>query len=176
MSAMPLVTWLPDPIATASRACFSAGTSLTPSPIIPVKRPRSARAPTRAFFWSGVMRQKIVLFSAAAARPSLSSGSSGPSMTPASPGTPTACATAVTVWRASPEISLRSTSCSRRNSIVSAASERSCSSSTISARGSSGGGGWLPGSLGSGPRASAKATTRRPAGGVLLERPLERGR
>ena len=35
-SATPLVTWAPEPIATASRACFSAGTSLTPSPIIAV--------------------------------------------------------------------------------------------------------------------------------------------
>ena len=33
-SATPLVTWAPEPIATAIRACFSAGTSLTPSPII----------------------------------------------------------------------------------------------------------------------------------------------
>ena len=36
MSATPLVIWLPDPIATAIRARFSAGTSLTPSPIIAV--------------------------------------------------------------------------------------------------------------------------------------------
>ena len=50
MSAMPLVIWLPEPIATASRACFSAGTSLTPSPIIAVKRPESESAPTSAFF------------------------------------------------------------------------------------------------------------------------------
>ena len=50
MSAIPLVIWLPEPIATASRACFSAGTSLTPSPIIAVNRPESARAPTSAFF------------------------------------------------------------------------------------------------------------------------------
>ena len=33
-SATPLVTCVPEPIATAIRACFSAGTSLTPSPII----------------------------------------------------------------------------------------------------------------------------------------------
>ena len=44
MSATPLVIWLPEPIATASLACFSAGTSLTPSPIIAVKRPLSASA------------------------------------------------------------------------------------------------------------------------------------
>ena len=61
MSATPLVIWLPEPIATASRACFSAGTSLTPSPIIAVNRPRSASAPTSAFFCSGVIRQKTVL-------------------------------------------------------------------------------------------------------------------
>ena len=36
MSANPFVIWLPDPIATASLACFRAGTSLTPSPIIAV--------------------------------------------------------------------------------------------------------------------------------------------
>ena len=36
MSATPLVIWLPEPIATASFACLSAGTSLTPSPIIAV--------------------------------------------------------------------------------------------------------------------------------------------
>ena len=61
MSATPLVIWLPEPIATAIRARFSAGTSLTPSPIIAVKRPRSASAETSAFFCSGLMRQKIVL-------------------------------------------------------------------------------------------------------------------
>ena len=33
-SATPLVTCAPEPIATAIRARFSAGTSLTPSPII----------------------------------------------------------------------------------------------------------------------------------------------
>ncbi len=53
MSATPLVIWLPDPIATASRACFSAGTSLTPSPIIAVNRPRSAERPDQRFFCSG---------------------------------------------------------------------------------------------------------------------------
>ena len=67
----PLVIWLPEPIATASRACFSAGTSLTPSPIIAVKRPRSASAPTSAFFCSGVIRQKIVFCSAACAEPAV---------------------------------------------------------------------------------------------------------
>jgi hypothetical protein len=97
MSAIPFVIWLPEPIATASRARFSAGTSLTPSPIIAVKRPRSASAPTRRFFCSGVIRQKIVFRSAACASPVLSSGRSVPSMTPASAGTPTALATAVTV-------------------------------------------------------------------------------
>ena len=61
------------------------------------------------------------------------------------------------------------------NSIVSAASGRSCSSSTTRARGSSRGGGWLRGSAGRPPRASPKATTRRPGGGVLLERALEPG-
>ena len=50
MSAMPLVIWLPEPIATASRACFRAGTSLTPSPIMAVNLPESESAPTRAFF------------------------------------------------------------------------------------------------------------------------------
>jgi hypothetical protein len=35
-SAIPFVTWAPEPIATAMRARFSAGTSLTPSPIIAV--------------------------------------------------------------------------------------------------------------------------------------------
>ncbi len=35
-SATPLVTCVPEPIATAIRARFSAGTSLTPSPIIAV--------------------------------------------------------------------------------------------------------------------------------------------
>jgi hypothetical protein len=90
MSAIPLVIWLPEPIATASRARFSAGTSLTPSPIIAVNRPRSASAPTSAFFCSGVIRQKIVFASAAAASPPLSSGSCGPSTTCASRGTPTA--------------------------------------------------------------------------------------
>ena len=113
MSAIPFVIWLPDPIATASRACFSAGTSLTPSPIIAVNRPRPASAPTSAFFCSGVILQKIVLCSAAAARPPLSDGSRGPSITAASAGTPTARATAVTVSRASPEISFRSTCCAR---------------------------------------------------------------
>ena len=78
MSAIPLVIWLPEPIATASRACFSAGTSLTPSPIIAVKRPRSASAPTSAFFCSGVIRQKIVFRSAACARPGLVVGEVGP--------------------------------------------------------------------------------------------------
>ena len=86
MSAIPLVIWLPEPIATASRACFSAGTSLTPSPIIAVKRPRSASAPTSAFFCSGVMRQKIVLLSAAGGEPAVVGGQSGPSITPASRG------------------------------------------------------------------------------------------
>ena len=81
MSATPLVIWLPEPIATASRACFSAGTSLTPSPIIAVNRPRSASAATSAFFCSGVIRQKTVLRSAAWASPPLSSGRSGPSIT-----------------------------------------------------------------------------------------------
>ena len=113
MSATPLVIWLPEPIATASRACFSAGTSLTPSPIIAVNRPRSASAPTSAFFWSGVIRQKTVLRSAAWASPPLSPGSCEPSITPASAGTPTERATAVTVSRASPEISFRSTCWSR---------------------------------------------------------------
>ena len=64
MSPTPLVIWLPEPIATAIRACFSAGTSLTPSPIIAVKRPRSESAPTSAFFCSGVIRQKTVFCSA----------------------------------------------------------------------------------------------------------------
>ena len=53
MSAIPLVIWLPEPIATARRARFRAGTSLTPSPIIAVKRPRSASTETSAFFCSG---------------------------------------------------------------------------------------------------------------------------
>ena len=81
MSAIPLLIWLPEPIATASRARFSAGTSLTPSPIIATKRPPSASAPTSACFCSGVIRQKTVLRSAASPRPALSSGSSDPSIT-----------------------------------------------------------------------------------------------
>jgi hypothetical protein len=92
---------------------LSAGTSLTPSPIIAVNLPRSPSAPTSAFFCSGVIRQKTVLCRAAWAIPSLSVGRSGPSITGASAGTPTAWATAVTVSRASPEISFRSTCCSR---------------------------------------------------------------
>ena len=90
MSAIPLVIWLPEPIATASRACFSAGTSLTPSPIIAVKRPESESAPTSAFFCSGVIRQKIVFSWATSASAVRSSGRSGPSTTPASWGTPSA--------------------------------------------------------------------------------------
>ena len=80
MSATPLVIWLPEPIATARRERFSAGTSLTPSPIIAVNRPRSARADTSACFCSGVIRQKTVFSSAARAMPVLSSGRSGPSI------------------------------------------------------------------------------------------------
>ncbi len=163
MSATPLVIWLPEPIPTASRACLSAGTSLTPSPIIATKRPRSVSAATSAFFCSGVIRQKTVLRSAAWASPPLSSGRSGPSITWASSGIPTAWATAVTVSRASPEISLRSTCWSRMYCTVSAASGRSVSSSTTSARGSSRGGGSAAGSDGSPPRASPNAITRRPA-------------
>ena len=90
MSATPLVICEPEPIATAMRACFSAGTSFTPSPIIAVKRPRSASTVTSAFFCSGVMRQKIVLARAISPRRARSSGRSGPSITPASLGTPIA--------------------------------------------------------------------------------------
>ena len=118
---------------------------------------------------------RVVLRGAARARP-CPSGRSGPSITPASPGTPTAWATAVTVWRASPEISFRSTCWWRMNSIVSAASGRSCSSSTTRARGSSLGGGWLPGSAGSAADDSPKATTRRPAAVCSSERALQLGR
>ena len=90
MSAIPLVIWLPEPIATASRACLRAGTSLTPSPIIAVNRPESDSAPTSAFFWSGEIREKIVFSAATSARRFGSSGSDGPSMTPASRSTPSA--------------------------------------------------------------------------------------
>ena len=141
MSAIPLVIWLPEPIATARRARFRAGTSLTPSPIIAVNRPRSASTETSAFFCSGRIRQKIVFCAAIRPSETWSSGSSSPSTTPASAGTPTAVATAVTVCRASPEISFRSMSCSRMNAIVSRASGRRVSSSTTSARGAIGGGG-----------------------------------
>ena len=55
------------------------------------------------------------------------------------------------------------TSSSRMKSIVSAASGRSVSSSTISANGFSCGGGSAAGSSGRAPLDSAKATTRRPA-------------
>ncbi len=84
MSATPLVICDPEPIATAIRACLSAGTSFTPSPIIAVKRPRSASTVTSAFFCSGEMRQKIVLLRATSPRRARSSGSSEPSITPAS--------------------------------------------------------------------------------------------
>ena len=90
MSAIPFVIWLPEPMATASRACLRAGTSLTPSPIIAVNLPESERAPTRAFFWSGVILQKIVFAAATAASSAGSSGSDGPSATPASRSTPSA--------------------------------------------------------------------------------------
>jgi hypothetical protein len=90
MSAMPLVIWLPEPIATASLACLSAGTSLTPSPIIAVNLLRLPRAATSVFFCSGVIRQKMVLRSAASARPPLSLGSWDPSITCAPCGMPTA--------------------------------------------------------------------------------------
>ncbi len=90
MSATPLVICEPDPIATAIRACLSAGTSLTPSPIIAVKRPRSPSAVTSAFFCSGEIRQKIVFASATSPRRARSLGRSGPSITPASLVTPIA--------------------------------------------------------------------------------------
>ena len=67
MSAIPFVIWLPEPMATASLACLRAGTSLTPSPIMAVNLPESDRAPTSAFFCSGVILQKIVFSSAARA-------------------------------------------------------------------------------------------------------------
>ena len=168
MSAIPLVIWLPEPIATASRACFSAGTSLTPSPIIAVNRPRvGERADERLLLLGRDPAEDRVL--ARRPRPARAGRRAGPGprSRPASRATPSAWATAVTVWRASPEISFRSTSCSRMNSIVSAASGRSVSSSTTSARGSSCGGGAVAGSSGRRPGASPKATTRRPARGVL---------
>ncbi len=87
----------------------------------------------------------------------------GPRPCPASSGIPTAPATAVTVARASPEISFRSTSCSRMKAIVSEASGRSVSSSTTSASAVSRGGP-SAGDRRAGARPdSPKATTRRPA-------------
>ena len=77
-------------------------------------------------------------------------------------GTPTAAATAVTVSGASPEISFRSICCSRMNSIVSAASGRSVSSSTISASGVISGAPRERGRRAARPTARPKATTRRP--------------
>ena len=87
MSAIPLVIWLPEPIATASRACFSAGTSLTPSPIIAVKRPRVGERPDQRLLLLGrdPAEDRVALAPPRPAR-SGSSGSVGPSITPASRG------------------------------------------------------------------------------------------
>ena len=171
----PLVIWLPEPIATASRACFSAGTSLTPSPIIAVNRPESdERADQRLLLLGRDPAEDRVLLGDLGELVGVV-GQVGPSTTPASVGTPSAWATAVTVSRASPEISFRSTSCSRMNSIVSAASGRSVSSSTISARGSSCGGGSAAGSAAGRPSASPKAITRRPAAVSSSSRVLQLG-
>ena len=176
MSATPLVIWLPEPIATASRARFSAGTSLTPSPIIAVKRPRSASAATSAFFCSGVIRQKIVLRSAALAEPApCRPGARAPRSRRRRAGRrPRARPRSPSGGRRRRSASGRP-SAARMNSIVSAASGRSRSSSTTRARGSSLGGGCVPGSSGRRADASPKATTRRPAAVCSSRRPL-RGR
>ena len=79
MSAIPLVTWLPDPIATASRACLSAGTSLTPSPIIAVKRPRVGEgADKRLLLVRGDAAEDRVAARRRAARPVVVGGEVGP--------------------------------------------------------------------------------------------------
>ena len=69
MSAAPLATSVPAiPIATPMSACFNAGASLTPSPVMATTLPGSCRALTRRSFCSGATRAKTCVFSAKSGR------------------------------------------------------------------------------------------------------------
>ena len=101
-SATPLASWLPDPSATATSHSLSAGTSLTPSPIIPTRRPPRRSAATSWRLCSGCTRAKTALSIALRRRAPASSGSSDPVVTRPSVSMPAARATAATVAGPSP--------------------------------------------------------------------------
>ena len=97
-SATPLAIWLPDPSATATSHSLSAGTSLTPSPIIATRRPPRRSASTScALLLRLHAREDRVVDRAAAQRARPSSGSSDPVVTRPSVSMPAARATAATV-------------------------------------------------------------------------------
>ncbi len=109
-SATPLASWLPEPSATATSHSLSAGTSLTPSPIMPTRRPpRSQRGDQLALVLGLDAREDGVVDRALAQRRAPPAGSSAPVVTRPSVSMPAARATAATVAGPSPEMTLTST-------------------------------------------------------------------
>ena len=164
MSAIPLVIWLPEPIATAIRACFSAGHVVD---AVADHRRVAARGRERA-------DQRLLLLGAdpaedrvAARRPRPARRARRAARGPRSRRRPPARRPRRRPRSpsrgASPEISFRSIFCSRMNAIVSAASGRSVSSSTTSASGETAAAPRPRGRRAARPGRAPNATTRRPA-------------
>ncbi len=140
------VAGAPDPIATPMSASFNASASLTPSPVMATVCPRACSAFTMSCFWCGVTRPNTECCSSVSPSSSRSSGSSRASNGRSAFGMPTRAATAPTVWGLSPEMTFNATPCCAKYARVSAASGRTCSSSSTRAAGCISGGRLSPSS------------------------------
>ena len=154
---------VPLPWAIASRACLSAGTSLTPSPSMPTYSPLSASTRTTRALSSGEIRPIAGAATTASSSAGSVSGRLRPSSASLRAGMPASRAIAPTVAGLSPETTFSATSSSAKNATVRSALSRSRSARTTIPSGWSGSGSGASGAAGgSGASAVASARTRRP--------------
>ena len=126
MSAASRATSVPrSPIAMPTSAAFSAGASLTPSPVMPTRSPAACSAWTRSSFCSGAMRAQMrVVAARVRSSCSLRPFISAPVSTAPTCSRPTCSAMALAVAGWSPVIMMTRTPARRHCAIASATSGR----------------------------------------------------